>query len=212
MTALNTPTIWTPRAGPWWRLPRWADIAQYAKKLQFKDGKLAIKNGKPVITEEGNPCCCGGDCITVVFENTQLVDCSTGAFTFHCTSGNSIGGVATRVDSDWDGVYTLCRATPGVGTYLYEDTTSAIVDLRRSCDRDVQCVMKGIQIFVDPLPGSFRVQARHNPTLYPRVTGSFIFYGEVSDTASPLVATNNLSSIGWDGDIAEDVGTATIIL
>lgn len=60
MTALNTPTIWTPRSGPWWRLPRWAGIAQYAKKLQFKGGKLALKNGKPIITEEGNPCCCGG--------------------------------------------------------------------------------------------------------------------------------------------------------
>lgn len=74
MTTFNAPTIWTPRSGPWWRLPRWADIAQYAKKLQFKNGKIAFKNGKPVFAEEGTPCCCEEKCDCVACPTGQGID------------------------------------------------------------------------------------------------------------------------------------------
>jgi hypothetical protein len=125
------PTIWTPRAGPWWRLPRWLDVIVHAtagKTGRNATGRIQRNaTGKAYrrstafpecgccdLVEECASCQPGTTPRSITLTFTDVVIC-TGCVATAPSSFNVIGGT---INGTWD--------MPHVVPCLYELLTTAI--------------------------------------------------------------------------------------
>lgn len=124
MNIALTPSIWTSRAGPWWRLPRWMEFFTDGKLQQDTNGKVRAKSSGKIWTNPSSisPCCCGctycsgstPDEITLTFTGVTICSCIDG------------GGRSIATTGSIDGQWTLTRniASTGYCIWRYIETNS----------------------------------------------------------------------------------------
>jgi hypothetical protein len=118
------PTLWTPRAGPWWRLPRWDALFTSGKFQRGSTGKLkrGTATGKMRKNSASDTtCCCPcgacGDSVDITFSGVVM-----------CTACFNGGGEFYRVTAGTlDGSYTLPKIVEGTNCTYQLNTTGPTV-------------------------------------------------------------------------------------